>query len=891
MTVVNHVARDQYSATNGQTIFNYTFEIADSGSIQVFQRASTADPDDTLDLLVYGVDYTLTAVGNENGGTVVLTTGATTGDIITIQGNAPAERDTSFTPGGVIQAANLNTEFDNDVLIYQTILAKLDELTPKYAKSAYVEAVDLVLPVLGENQFWLMNGTRTEIVAQDFSSVIGGGTVTQVNTGLGLTGGPITNAGTISFAAMAANTFWGNITGGSAVPTEVTTAYFAQTANNLSDLTDFAQARTNLGLAIGTNVQAYSAALTSIAGLTTVANDLIYTTASNTYAVLSPVANRALVSGLGGAFSWSDTLPQAVQTNIQYLGVQNQNFDMGGFQINNGADPTQPSDFATKSYVDLNALNGTSVYVATDANLDVTQAGSGVGATLTDASGTFAVFTTDGVSPPVGSLVLVKNLSIAASHQGIYSLTTNGDTVTVPYVLTRATNYDTPTEINQTGLIVVQNGSTLAGTAWYNAATIVTVDTTNFSYSQFGNIVFPVSLANGGTNANLVASAGAVVYSTPTALALSTVGSSGQLFQSAGAAAPGWTTSTYPSSAGATANKVLLSDGTNFVLSTPTFPNASATSGKIIISDGTNWIASTSLWPDTVGTAGKIIRSDGTTNTYSTATFADTYTASNLLYSNGSNTVTGLATGNNGVLVTSAGGVPSISSTLPSGLTIPGYAASGANADITSLTGLTGTLQAPTGVKSSAGVDLLAFTYTASAVNYLTITNNTTGNKPSIAATGTDTNITLQLKGKGTGGAAVLGTSTNDNATAGYVGEFMEASNLIGSPIVFTTSIAKTLQSITLTPGDWDVWGNIFWTGTTVTAGRVGLSTTADTQPDSSLTTFTNPLATSIAYGNSAPQRRFTVPTATTTTVYLVGTVSGTGTLNGAGGIYARRRS
>ena len=44
-------------------------------------------------------------------------------------------------------------------------------------------------------------------------------------------------------------------------------------------------ARTNLGLAIGTDVQAYDAGLASIAGLTTAADKMIYTTALDTYAV------------------------------------------------------------------------------------------------------------------------------------------------------------------------------------------------------------------------------------------------------------------------------------------------------------------------------------------------------------------------------------------------------------------------------------------------------------------------------------------------------------------------------------------------------------------------------------------------------------------------------
>lgn len=63
---------------------------------------------------------------------------------------------------------------------------------------------------------------------------------------------------------------------------------------------------------------------------------------------------------------------------------------------------------------------------------------------------------------------------------------------------------------------------------------------------QFTGLTIPFSLAVGGTNAVLTASAGAVTYSTASAMAFSAVGTSGQLFQSAGTGAPGWTTSTYP---------------------------------------------------------------------------------------------------------------------------------------------------------------------------------------------------------------------------------------------------------------------------------------------------------------------------------------------------------
>jgi hypothetical protein len=55
-------------------------------------------------------------------------------------------------------------------------------------------------------------------------------------------------------------------------------------------------ARTNLGVAIGTNVQAYDAGLQSISGLTTTADQMIYTTSSDTYATASITsAGRALL--------------------------------------------------------------------------------------------------------------------------------------------------------------------------------------------------------------------------------------------------------------------------------------------------------------------------------------------------------------------------------------------------------------------------------------------------------------------------------------------------------------------------------------------------------------------------------------------------------------------
>jgi hypothetical protein len=64
---------------------------------------------------------------------------------------------------------------------------------------------------------------------------------------------------------------------------------------------DYSTARTNLGLAIGTNVQAYSAALLSLASLTETNGGIPYGTADNTYAWLAAGAANTVLMGNGAA--------------------------------------------------------------------------------------------------------------------------------------------------------------------------------------------------------------------------------------------------------------------------------------------------------------------------------------------------------------------------------------------------------------------------------------------------------------------------------------------------------------------------------------------------------------------------------------------------------------
>ena len=139
----------------------------------------------------------------------------------------------------------------------------------------------------------------------------------------------------------------------------------------------------------------------------------------------------------------------------------------------------------------------------------------------------------------------------------------------------------------------------------------------------------------------------------------------------------------------------------------------------------------------------------------------------------------------------------------------------------------------------------------------------------------------------------IVGTTAADNAAAGEVGEFISSNILFASAIGVTTSNSpQNLTSISLTAGDWNVWGNITWVpqgSTQSNYGTAGISTTSATFADGSLYFTAECITgTGIIYGTPAPMQRINV--STTTTVYMVGqggwTVS---TMKFCGGIYARR--
>ena len=75
---------------------------------------------------------------------------------------------------------------------------------------------------------------------------------------------------------------------------------------------------------------------------------------------------------------------------------------------------------------------------------------------------------------------------------------------------------------------------------------------------------------------------------------------------------------------------------------------------------GSGFAFSTATYPATASGTGTILRADGTNWSATTSTYPNTNAVSTLLYASSSNVMGALATANNGLLVTSNSGVPSI---------------------------------------------------------------------------------------------------------------------------------------------------------------------------------------------------------------------------------------
>jgi hypothetical protein len=178
------------------------------------------------------------------------------------------------------------------------------------------------------------------------------------------------------------------------------------------------------------------------------------------------------------------------------------NTDITSVALTSGTVTTAPSssnDIVNKSYADsiatgVNfhaACNYATTAALSPANTYNNGTG-GIGATLTASSnGTLTIDGYTFVSGDVGKRILIKNES-AGANNGVYTLTQAG-TGSLPYILTRATDYDTSgtgtNEIDQGDLLLVLSGTDNANTSWVQQTPLpVTVGTTALVFIEFAAV-------------------------------------------------------------------------------------------------------------------------------------------------------------------------------------------------------------------------------------------------------------------------------------------------------------------------------------------------------------------------------------------------------------------
>jgi len=145
----------------------------------------------------------------------------------------------------------------------------------------------------------------------------------------------------------------------------------------------------------------------------------------------------------------------------------------------------------------------------------------------------------------------------------------------------------------------------------------------------------------------------------------------------------------------------------------------------------------------------------------------------------------------------------------------------------------------------------------------------------------------------GINSAQILGTTTNNDAAAGIVGEYISSTVLSGAAVPFvTTNVAVNVTSISLTAGDWDVSGNgVIDVGTISTQGAFWVSSTSatiPTLPNGGIVVLNAAFPAGGIYAAATGTVRFSL--AATTTVYLSARHTFTGTAGDAYGTLRARR-
>lgn len=328
MSFTNQTKKNTYSGDGVTAAFAFSFPILTATDLLV----QIKDTNGTVTSKTITTHYTVSGTGNRTGftdytsGTVTFTAGnipAST-DTIIIKRNVSATQETDYTEKGAFPAETHERALDKLTMLH---LQQQEDLDRSIKTDSAVSGFDGTLPTPVANKFIKIDSAGTGLELSDDTSVIGAlskadgtfyvGDGTTIVAESGSTARDSLNLGTsdspqftgievghatdttVTRASAGDLNVEGNIiyrAGGTDVPvTDGGTG--ASTA---------AGARTNLGLVIGTDVQAYDAGLADVAGLTPTDGNVIVGDGANWVAESGNTARTSLGLGTGDNVTFTD---------------------------------------------------------------------------------------------------------------------------------------------------------------------------------------------------------------------------------------------------------------------------------------------------------------------------------------------------------------------------------------------------------------------------------------------------------------------------------------------------------------------------------------------------------------------------------------------------------